>query len=80
MQKVDGETGGGAMTHVECPRVSVCEMFQLFSSVGFEEVWKKSFCFGKFPQCRRYQLFLGHHYVAPNLLPNGEHFPMPKPK
>jgi hypothetical protein len=72
------EAGGGAMTHVECPKLSNCELFHIFSSAGFVEVWKSTFCRGKFPQCRRYQLFLGHHKVPPNLLPNGEQVSMPK--
>ncbi len=65
------------MAKIECPRLAACEMFRVFGSAGFTEVWKTTFCLGKFPQCRRYQLFLEGSQVPPNLLPSGEHFPLP---
>jgi hypothetical protein len=65
------------MDRIECPRLPTCEMFRVFASAGFTEVWKKAYCLGKFPQCRRYQLFLEGSRVPPNLLPSGGNFPLP---
>ncbi len=62
---------------IECPRLSACAMFNVFDSEGFIDVWKNTFCLGKFPQCRRYQLFLVGAKVPPNLLPSGEQISLP---
>ncbi len=65
------------MVKIECPRLGPCEMFHLFDSAGFTEVWKAAYCRGNFPRCERYQLFLKGEKVPPALLPNGERFPTP---
>lgn len=65
------------MARIECPRIALCEMFPLFKSPGFLEVWKHTYCVGKFPQCKRYQLFLKGEKPAPDLLPDGKSLTTP---
>jgi hypothetical protein len=54
-----------------CPHMSGCQMFGLFSLAGALATWKTNYCSADYTRCERYQRSLQGRVVPNNLMPNG---------
>jgi hypothetical protein len=54
-----------------CPHMTACPMFGLFSLAGTLATWKTNYCAADYTRCERYQRSLQGRVVPNNLMPNG---------
>lgn len=59
------------MTDGDCPHMSGCEMYRLFTYAGTLGAWKINYCTGDYARCQRYQRAVAGQQVPINLMPNG---------
>jgi hypothetical protein len=57
---------------MDCPHLSSCPLFPLFTMKASLSVWQVHYCKGQFESCSRLKLSKAGQRVPPNLLPNGK--------
>lgn len=56
----------------DCPNMSTCKLYPLFSLAGSLAVWKANYCTSDYARCARFQQTCEARKVPDNLLPNGK--------
>ncbi len=56
----------------DCPNLTTCRLYPLFSLAGSLSVWKTNYCTADYTRCVRFQRACDVNKVPDNLLPNGQ--------
>jgi hypothetical protein len=59
------------MADSDCPNMTNCEMYRVFTLAGALEVWKLNYCRADYARCERYKRTIAGQPVPVNLMPNG---------
>jgi hypothetical protein len=55
----------------DCPHMTSCPMFGLFSLAGTLATWQTNYCSADYTRCERFQRGAQGRFVPNNLMPNG---------
>jgi hypothetical protein len=55
----------------DCPNMSTCSMFKIFTLAGTLRIWQDNYCRGEYKRCARFESVCSGSGVPDNLLPNG---------